>query len=185
MELPQINKDRKARRKAPLDLNTMVYGKVPPQSKELEEAVLGAIMLEKGAFDNVSEILRPECFYVDAHQRIFKAMQDLTTKSAPIDLLTVVEELRSKGELEQVGGAYYVTRLTNAVVSTANIEAHARIILQKFLQRELIRMSGEIISEAYEESTDVLTCSTMLKASCLILPTTTCAKTSKILKPFW
>ncbi|MFN4286523.1 MAG: replicative DNA helicase [Lacibacter sp.] len=155
MELPQINKDRKARRKAPLDLNTMVYGKVPPQSKELEEAVLGAIMLEKGAFDNVSEILRPECFYVDAHQRIFKAMQDLTTKSAPIDLLTVVEELRSKGELEQVGGAYYVTRLTNAVVSTANIEAHARIILQKFLQRELIRMSGEIISEAYEESTDV------------------------------
>lgn len=155
MELTNLNKDRKARRKAPLDLNTMVYGKVPPQSKELEEAVLGAIMLEKGAFDNVSEILRPECFYVDAHQRIFKAMQDLTTKSSPIDLLTVVEELRSREELEMVGGAYYVTRLTNAVVSTANIEAHARIILQKFLQRELIRMSGEVISEAYEESADV------------------------------
>ncbi|HMP86375.1 MAG TPA: DnaB-like helicase N-terminal domain-containing protein, partial [Lacibacter sp.] len=155
MDVPNVNKDRKARRKSPVDLSTMVYGKVPPQSRELEEAVLGAIMLEKAAFDNVSEILRPECFYLDTHQRIFRAMQALTAKSAPIDLLTVVEELRTREELEMVGGAYYVTRLTNTVVSTANIEAHARIILQKFLQRELIRMSGEVISEAYEESADV------------------------------
>jgi len=155
MDLTNVNKDRKTRRKASPDLSNMVYGKVPPQAKELEEAVLGAIMLEKGAFDNVSEILRPECFYLDANQRIFRAMQALTARSAPIDLLTVVEELRSREELELVGGAYYVTRLTNTVVSTANIEAHARIILQKFLQRELIRMSGEVISEAYEESADV------------------------------
>ena len=155
MDVPNVNKDRKARRKSPVDLSTMVYGKGPPQSRELEEAVLGATMLEKAAFDNVSEILRPECFYLDTHQRIFRAMQALTAKSAPIDLLTVVEELRTREELEMVGGAYYVTRLTNTVVSTANIEAHARIILQKFLQRELIRMSGEVISEAYEESADV------------------------------
>src|SRR5215207_5883656 len=155
MDLTNLNRDKKNRRKPSLDLSTMIYGKVPPQAKDLEEAVLGAMMLEKGAFDAVIEILKPECFYVDAHQRIFKAMQGLANKSQPIDILTVVEELRSREELEMVGGPYYVTKLTNAVVSSANIEAHARIILQKFIQRELIRISGEIISDAYEDSTDV------------------------------
>lgn len=154
MDLTNLNKDRK-RRKTQLDLSTMVYGKVPPQAKDLEEAVLGAIMLEKTAFDTVIEILKPECFYVEAHQRIFKAMQSLANKSQPIDILTVAEELKTKEELEMVGGAYYVTKLTNAVVSAAHIEAHARIILQKFIQRELIRISGEIIGDAYEDSTDV------------------------------
>ncbi|HET9430191.1 MAG TPA: replicative DNA helicase [Chitinophagaceae bacterium] len=133
----------------------MVFGKLPPQAKDLEEAVLGAIMLEKSAFDTVIEILKPECFYVEAHQRIFKSMQSLANKSQPIDILTVAEELKTKEELEMVGGPYYVTKLTNAVVSAANIEAHARIILQKFIQRELIRISGEIIGDAYEDSTDV------------------------------
>lgn len=155
MELTNLNKDRKARRKGSIDLSTMVYGKVPPQAKDLEEAVLGAIMLEKSAFDTVIEILKPECFYVEAHQRIYRAMQSLQQKNQPIDILTVVEELKSKTELEMVGGPYYVTRLTNAVVSSANIEAHSRIILQKFIQRELIRISGEIISDSYEDSTDV------------------------------
>ena len=155
MDLTNINKDRKQRRKTQIDLSTMVYGKVPPQAKDLEEAVLGALMLEKTAFDTVIEILKPECFYVEAHQRIFTAMQSLANKSQPIDILTVAEELKTKEELEMVGGAYYVTKLTNAVVSAANIEAHARIILQKFIQRELIRISGEIIGDAYEDSTDV------------------------------
>lgn len=155
MELTNLNKDRKKGRKPSLDLSAMVYGKVPPQAKDLEEAVLGAIMLEKSAFDTVIEILKPECFYVDAHQRIFRSFQNLAQKSLPIDILTVVEELKSSEELDTVGGPYYVTKLTNAVVSTANIEAHSRIILQKFVQRELIRISGEIIGEAYEESTDV------------------------------
>lgn len=155
MDLSNVNKDRKQRRKSPVDLSTMVFGKVPPQAKDLEEAVLGAVMLEKTAFDTVIEILKPECFYVDAHQRIFRSMQSLANKSQPIDILTVAEELRTKGELDLVGGAYYVTKLTNAVVSSANIEAHARIVLQKFIQRELIRISGEIIGDAYEDSTDV------------------------------
>ena len=157
MDLTNLNKERerKQRRKSSLDLGTMVYGKVPPQAKDLEEAVLGAVMLEKTAFDTVVEILKPECFYVEAHQRIFKAMQSLSGKSQPIDILTVAEELRFKEELEMVGGAYYVTKLTNAVVSAAHIEAHARIILQKFIQRELIRISGEIIGDAYEDTTDV------------------------------
>lgn len=158
MDITNLNKDRatgKQRRKSSLDLGTMVYGKVPPQAKDLEEAVLGAIMLEKSAFDTVVEILKPECFYVEAHQRIYSAMQSLSNKSQPIDILTVAEELRFKEELETVGGAYYVSKLTNTVVSSANIEAHSRIILQKFIQRELIRISGEIIGDAYEDSTDV------------------------------
>jgi replicative DNA helicase len=154
MELKNFNKD-KVRRKPLLENNSMVFGKIPPQAKDLEEAILGAIMLEKSAFDTVVEILKPECFYVEAHQKIYKAMQGLAIKSLPIDLLTVVEELKFREELDFVGGPYAVTKLTNAVVSSANIEAHARIVLQKFIQRELIRISGEIIGEAYEDSTDV------------------------------
>jgi replicative DNA helicase len=155
MELANFNKDRKKGRKPAIDLSTMVYGKVPPQAKDLEEAVLGAIMLDKSAFDTVIEILKPECFYVDANQRVFRAFQNLAQKSLPIDILTVVEQLKTTEELDMVGGPYYVTKLTNAVVSTANIEAHSRIVLQKFVQRELIRISGEIIGDAYEDSTDV------------------------------
>src|SRR6478735_7791287 len=107
MDLTNLNKDRKNRRKSVLDLSTMVYGKVPPQAKDMEEAVLGGIMLDKGAFDTVIEILKPECFYVDANQRIFRAFQNLAQKSMPIDILTVVEELKSGEELETVGGPYY------------------------------------------------------------------------------
>jgi replicative DNA helicase len=154
MELSNLKQDRNVRRKN-TDISTLVYGKIPPQANELEEAVLGAIMLEKGAFDIVVEILRPECFYVEGHQKIFEAMRKLSDKSMPIDLLTVVEELKVNGDLELVGGPYYITKLTNLVASTANLEAHARIVLQKFIQREMIRISGEIISEAYEDSTDV------------------------------
>src|SRR3984885_15076634 len=153
MEITNLT-DRKQRRRS-IDPSSMVYGKLPPQAKDLEEAVLGAIMLEQSAFDTVAEILKPEHFYVESHQLIFKSMQSLTQKSQPIDILTVSEELKFSGNLEKVGGAYFVTRLTNAVVSAANIEAHSRIVLQKFIQRELIRISGEIIGDAYEDSTDV------------------------------
>jgi replicative DNA helicase len=155
MELTNLNRDRKSRRKGTTEIGNLVFGKVPPQSKEMEEAVLGAIMLEKSAFDTVVEILKPECFYVESHQRIFSAMMSLANKSMPIDLLTVVDELKFRTELDIVGGAFYVSRLTNGVVSSANIEAHSRIILQKFIQRELIRISSEIIGDAYEDSTDV------------------------------
>ena len=92
MELTNFNQDRKIRRKPLLETGNMLFGKIPPQAKELEEAILGAIMLEKSAFDTVIEILKPECFYVEAHQKIYKAMQSLAIKSLPIDLLTVVEE---------------------------------------------------------------------------------------------
>lgn len=147
------SKDYKKRRQS-FDLGNVVFGKVPPQSKDLEEAVLGAIMLESKAFTKVYEILKHFNFYVEAHQRIFKTFELLSKKNMPIDLLTVVEALKVSEELDIVGGPYYVSRLTNSVVSTANIETHARIVLQKYVARELIKKSGEIISDAYEDSSD-------------------------------
>jgi len=106
-------------------------GKIPPQALELEEAVLGALLLEKKAVDDVIDILSPESFYKDAHQKIYNAVKELFGESKPIDLLTVTEKLKSNGELDFVGGPYYISQLTNRVASAANIEFHARIIAQK------------------------------------------------------
>lgn len=153
-DLIKQGKNKKARR-ANQELSSMIYGKIPPQAKDLEEAILGAIMLERNAFDEVAEILKPECFYFDSHQRIFKAMSALRQKNSPIDILTVTEELRAEDTLETIGGAYYLTRLTDSVVSSAHIETHSRIVLEKFLKRELIRVSGELIGNAYEDGSDV------------------------------
>ncbi|XZF15985.1 replicative DNA helicase [Chitinophagaceae bacterium MMS25-I14] len=151
-----IKKDFGAPRKPKPDLSSLVYGKVPPQAPELEEAVLGAIMLEKDKLAEVLEIIQsPDCFYVDANQKIYASIRNLFDKGMPVDLLTVTEELRKTGELEIVGGAYYITRLTMSVVSSAHVEAHARLVMEKFIQRELIRISGAVIADAYEDSTDV------------------------------
>jgi replicative DNA helicase len=130
-------------------------GKLQPQATDLEEAVLGAMMLEKEALSNVIDILKPDAFYKPAHQSIYRAILDLFNNSEPVDLLTVTSKLKKNGELEIAGGAYYISQLTNRVASSANAEFHARIILQKYLQRELIRISTEIINLSYEDSTDV------------------------------
>ncbi len=139
------------------ELSDYVFGKVPPQAIPLEEAVLGGIMLDKDALPVVLDILRPESFYSDAHQAIYRAIRRLFDKSHPVDLLTVTEELKQSGELEDVGGAFYLVNLTNRVVSGANAEYHARIIAQKHIQRELIKVSTQIIRDSYEDTTDVLT----------------------------
>ena len=143
------------KRAASSDLAGYVFGKIPPQARELEEAVLGAMMLDKDAVSIVIDIVRPESFYVDAHQTIYKGILRLFEKSQPIDILTVTEELKSMGELESVGGAYFITELTNRVASSANVEFHARIISQKYIQRELIKVSNDVIKDAYEDTTDV------------------------------
>jgi len=130
-------------------------GKIPPQAIDLEETVLGAIMLEKDAVISVLDILKPESFYKEAHQKIFNAIVDLTSKEKPIDILTVTEELRAKKKLEEVGGPFYITQLTSRVASAAHIEYHARIVAQKYIQRELIRISSEIQNKAFDESIDV------------------------------
>ncbi len=131
------------------------YGKLPPQAVELEEAVLGALMLEKDTFDNVIEILKPESFYKDSHQKIFSAILSLSAKEEAIDILTVTEELKRMEQLEQVGGPFYITQLTRRVASGANAEFHAHILAQKFIQRELIRVSSEIQKRAFDQTIDV------------------------------
>ena len=130
-------------------------GKLPPQALELEEAVLGAMMIDKKGVDEVIDILQPEAFYKDAHKYIFEAIFQLFTDSQPVDLLTVSAQLRKSGKLEIAGGDYYLIQLTQKISSSAHIEFHSRIILQKFIQRSLIKISSEIIEDSYDESTDV------------------------------
>lgn len=130
-------------------------GKLPPQARELEEAVLGALMLEKDAYSVISDILKPESFYDPIHQIIFGAIQGLAMQQKPVDVLTVVEELKRRGELDTAGGAVYVAELTDKVASAAHIEYHARIIAQKYLARELISFSSEITQQAFDETIDV------------------------------
>jgi len=131
------------------------YGKVPPQAIDMEEAVLGAIMLEKEAVITVLDILKPESFYKDAHRKIFKAILDLNLREHPVDLYTVTEELRAHQELESVGGPIYLTQLTSKVVSAANVDYHSRIVAQKYIQRELIRVSSEIQTRSFDDTYDV------------------------------
>ncbi|MGQ9619353.1 MAG: replicative DNA helicase [Bacteroidales bacterium] len=130
-------------------------GRIPPQAIDMEEAVLGALMLEKEAVITVLDILKPESFYKEAHQKIFTAISNLANKDYPIDLYTVTEELRANNELESVGGPVYLTQLTSRVVSAANVEYHARIVAQKYIQRELIRVSSEIQARAYDDTYDI------------------------------
>ena len=134
---------------------TSAAGTVPPQAVELEEAVLGALMLEKDSIITVQEFLTPESFYTEEHRIIFRAINDLATELKPVDLYTVTERLKVEKNLAKVGGASYLAQLTQKVGSAANVEFHAKIIAQKYVQRELIRSATEIQRRSYDESTDV------------------------------
>ncbi len=140
--------------KSPSVIN-LKQGKIPPQALDLEEAVLGAMLIDKKGVDEVIDILQPDAFYKTSHQYIFEVIFQLFQDSQPIDLLTVSAELRKKGKLEAVGGEFYLVQLSQRVASSAHIEFHARIVLQKFIQRSLIKISSEIIESAYKDSTDV------------------------------
>jgi replicative DNA helicase len=130
-------------------------GKLPPQVLDLEEAVLGAMMIDKKGVDDVIDILQADAFYKDAHKFIFEAIVQLFTDTQPIDLLTVSAQLKKNGKLDLAGGDFYLIQLTQKIASSAHIEFHSRIILQKFIQRSLIRISSEIIEASYDETTDV------------------------------
>lgn len=132
-----------------------LIGRRPPEARDLEEAVLGALMLEKDAFSIISDILKPASFYDHAHELIFTAIQTLALSQKPVDMLTVQEQLRKQGDLEDAGGAYYIVQLTGKVASTAHLEYHARIIAQKHLSRELIRFTSQIQGKAFDETNDV------------------------------
>lgn len=141
-----------------IDKSTIISlekGKIPPQAVDLEEVVLGAMMIDKKGVDEVIDILHPDVFYKEAHKYIYEAVFKLFENSEPVDLLTVSSQLKKDGRLDKAGGDFYLIKLTQKVASSAHIEFHARIILQKFIQRSLIKISNEIIEEAYEDSTDV------------------------------
>ena len=130
-------------------------GKLPPQVLDFEEVVLGAMMIDKKGVDEVIDILNPEAFYSESHNLIFTAMVKLFEETKPIDLLTVSSQLKKEKKLNQVGGDFYLIQLTKKVSSSAHIVYHARIILQKYIQRRLIKISNEIIEDAYDETKDV------------------------------
>lgn len=130
-------------------------GKLPPQAVEVEEVVLGALMLERDALVSVIDLLSPKTFYKDSHQEIYQAILDLYINSEPIDLLTVTAKLRKKDKLEMTGGAYYITQLTSKVNSAANIDFHARVILEAAMKRDLIQLSAMVQKEAYDDTVDV------------------------------
>ena len=153
--MAEITKGTGRGRKKPAALPADLAGRIQPQARELEVAVLGALMLEKDAYSIVSEILKPECFYEKAHEKIFSAIVDLAVSQRPVDMLTVTEQLRRRGELEDVGGPVYIAQLTSQVASSAHIEYHARIIAQKYLARELISFAAQVENSAFDETIDV------------------------------
>ncbi len=145
--------NRKKVEETPLSPNE--YGKMPPQALELEEDVLGALMLEKDAYTMVADILKSEFFYKETHQKIFDAIVDLGLHQEPIDMHTVTEQLRKRGTLEEVGGPYFIALLTSRVASAAHLLYHSQIIVQKYIARELIRISREVQTKAFDEKMDV------------------------------
>ncbi|MDR0694945.1 MAG: replicative DNA helicase [Prevotellaceae bacterium] len=134
-----------------IDAIALEAGKMPPHSPDFEKSVLGALMLEKEAIVEVQELLKPETFYNELHAKIFRAIQEINSRHEPIDMLTVAEELKKKGELDEVGGPYYLSQLTMTVNSAAHVEYHAKLLAQKYIQRQLITASAKIQRHAFEE----------------------------------
>lgn len=131
------------------------FGKIPPQAIDVEQAVLGALMLERDAFHRVSDVIDTASFYKEEHKKIFEIIKKLSDEAKPVDLLTVTRSLIDSNRLDEIGGPMYVTELTSKVAGAAHIEFHARIIAQKFIQRELIRISSEIQAESYDDTVDM------------------------------
>ena len=155
--MPQDNNSTYAgRRSKPEHVSQFDHGgRIPPRDNDLEEAVLGALMLEKDAYTVVCDILKPESFYDPSNQKIYAAIQSLGAAQQSIDMLTVTERLRLNGDLEAAGGALRISELTSRVASGAHVEFHARIVAQKYLARELIRFASQIEAQAFDESYDV------------------------------
>ena len=149
------------------DLSNVVYGKIQPQALPLEEVVLGALLIDKDALALIMDIINSQTFYKRAHQIIYEAMLQLFEQSQPIDLLTVNESLTKSGQIEEIGGVTYLIDLSNKVGSSANIEFHARIIAQKFIQRELIRVSTSIINDSSKTQKTSLNFLMMQRVICL------------------
>ena len=154
MPASTTNKPRR-KEESPRKVGANDMGKLPPQALDMEESVLGALMLDKEAFSLISDLLRVDSFYSDKHQHIFEALVSLSLKDQPIDLLSVTDRLRTLGTLEDAGGVAYLSELTRKVASTAHLRYHAQIVAQKATARELIRMAAEVEEKGYDETQDV------------------------------
>lgn len=148
-------KNTTTRRPKPISPIDNTYGHMPPQAIEIEKLVLGALMIDSDVFSVVSEILHPETFYEPRNQKIYEAIQSLNMNEKPVDIQTIIEELKRNGTLESVGGTIYVMELANGVASSAHAEYHAHIIAQKYTARQLISYAGNIETKAFDESIDV------------------------------
>lgn len=155
MENQQNNSRKTVQRLSKTPAASNEFGRIPPQAVDLEQAVLGAMMLERNAVTDAIDILQKESFYDPKHQYIFGVIKELFGRSKPIDLLTVTDQLKKNGELEAAGGALYLSQLTSRIASTAHIEYHARVIAEKHIKRELIRMSSEVMRDAFDDTNDV------------------------------
>lgn len=131
------------------------FGKLPPNATDLEENIIGALMIDKQAYSLISDMLIPECFYVDANQRIYEAISQLGEAKKPIDMSTVTEQLRKNGTLEEIGGAYKIALLTGSISTSAHIQFHTQVVYQKYISRQLIRFSSEIQELAYNDTEDL------------------------------
>jgi len=139
------------------DMNSFdeVLGKIPPQAIELEVAVLGALLIQSDAIFQVMQILKPECFYKPIHRDIYQAILDLGINNDPVDIMTVANELKAKQKLDEIGGELYLSELTERVATSSHIEYHAKLVYQKFIQRELIRTATDIQKKSYDDNEDV------------------------------
>ena len=155
MPTPTNKTKRKTTQPTIIKVGANEMGKLPPQALELEQSVIGALMIEKDAFATVADLLRPESFYSDQHRHIFEAIRSLSTKDAPIDVLSVTEELRTMGNLELAGGVVYLSELTQRVASAAHLRYHAQIVAQKATARDLIGLACQIEEKGYDETQDV------------------------------
>ena len=152
-----MSKSLSKRQSQPVSDLSDQLGKLPPQAVELEETVLGAIILENNAFLLVKDFLEPQYFYIEAHQEIYAAVQSLYNQGKPhADMRMVVNELRTTGKIELIGGAVYIVELTNKLSSAANVEYHARIVIEHYVKRELIKMGSALHQHAYDDSADAL-----------------------------
>lgn len=138
-----------------IDSINAIFGKVPPQEPELEKAVLGALLIQTDAIFTVMDILKAECFYEPIHQEIFQAILDLGTNHKPVDIMTVAHYLKSKDKLDIIGGEVYLAELTDRLATASHLEFHARIVHQKYVQRELIKSAAEIQKRSYDVGEDV------------------------------
>ena len=146
------NRSNNRTNKTQIDTN---YAHLQPQAVELEKVVLGSLLIDADAFSVVSEVLKPATFYDPRHQKIYEAIQTMNMEERPVDIMTIIDELTKMGEIQKVGGAAYLMEISSQVASAAHVEYHARILAQKYLQRQLIHYAGDIETQAYDESVDV------------------------------